>query len=147
MDVILISSTGGHFRTLVNLKPFWQNRKRCWVTQKSHSTESILGQEKVYWAYGPTNRNIKNLVKNLFLAWKVISQEQPKLIITTGAGESVPFVIIGKLFGSQVVFVESITRVKDISLSAKLVLPLIDRLYVRWSSLKAKYPHAEIISL
>lgn len=147
MDVILISSTGGHFRTLVNLKPFWQNRKRCWVTQKSHSTESILGQERVYWAYGPTNRNIKNLVKNLFLAWKVISQERPKLIVTTGAGESVPFVIIGKLFGSQVVFVESITRVKDISLSAKLVLPLIDRLYVRWASLKAKYPRAELISL
>jgi len=147
MDVILISSTGGHFRTLVNLKPFWQYRQRCWVTQKSHSTESVLMAEKVYWAYGPTNRNIKNLVKNLFLAWKVIYQERPKLIITTGAGESVPFVIIGKLFGSQVIFVESITRVKDISLSAKLVLPLIDRLYVRWSSLKAKYPKAELISL
>jgi len=147
MDVILISSTGGHFRTLVNLKPFWQNREHCWVTQKSHSTESVLMTEKVYWAYGPTNRNLKNLVKNLLLAWKVISRERPKLIITTGAGESVPFVIIGKLFGSQVIFVESITRVNDISLSAKLVLPLIDRLYVRWSSLKEKYPKAELISL
>ena len=147
MDVILISSTGGHFRTLVNLKPFWENRQHCWVTQKSHSTASVLKGQKVYWAYGPTNRNLKNLVKNLFLAWKVISQEQPKLIITTGAGESVPFVIMGKLFGSQVIFIESITRVKDISLSAKLVLPLINRLYVRWPSLKVKYPQAELISL
>ena len=147
MDILLISSTGGHFGTLVNLKPFWQNRHRCWVTQKSHSTKSILKQEKVYWAYGPTNRNIKNSLKNLFLAWQIIDRERPKLIVTTGAGESVPFVIIGKLFGSQVIFIESITRVKDISLSAKLVLPLIDRLYVRWSSLKAKYPQAELISL
>jgi beta-1,4-N-acetylglucosaminyltransferase len=147
MDVILISSTGGHFRTLVNLKPFWENRQHCWVTQKSHSTKSLLIKEKVYWAYGPTNRNLINLFKNLFLAWKVISQEQPKLIITTGAGESVPFVIIGKLFGSKVIFIESITRVKDISLSAKLVLPLINRLYVRWPSLQAKYPKAELISL
>jgi len=147
MDVILISSTGGHFTTLVNLKPFWENRQHCWVTQKSHSTKSLLIKEKVYWAYGPTNRNLINLFKNLFLAWKVISQEQPKLIITTGAGESVPFVIIGKLFGSKVIFIESITRVKDISLSAKLVLPLINRLYVRWPSLQAKYPKAELISL
>ena len=146
MDVILISSAGGHFRTLVNLKPFWENRQRCWVTQKSHSTESVLQQENVYWAYGPTNRSLKNLVKNLFLAWKVINRERPKLIITTGAGESVPFAIVGKLFGSKVIFVESITRVKDISLSAKLILPLIDRLYVRWSSLKVKYPQAELIS-
>ena len=78
---------------------------------------------------------------------EIIDRERPKLIITTGAGESVPFVVIGKLFGSQVIFVESITRVNDISLSAKLVLPFIDRLYVRWSSLKAKYPQAELISL
>lgn len=147
MDVLLISSTGGHFRTLINLKPFWENRQHCWVTQKSHSTKSLLIKEKVYWAYGPTNRNLINLFKNLFLAWKVIFQEQPKLIITTGAGESVPFVIIGKLFGSKVIFIESITRVKDISLSAKLVLPLINRLYVRWPSLQAKYPKAELISL
>jgi beta-1,4-N-acetylglucosaminyltransferase len=147
MDIMLISSTGGHFRTLINLKPFWEHREHCWVTQKSHSTESILRQEKVYWAYGPTNRNLKNLIKNLFLAWKVIKREKPKLIVTTGAGESVPFVIIGKLFGSQIIFIESITRVRDISLSAKLVLPLINRLYVRWPSLKAKYPQAELISL
>ncbi len=146
MDIILISSTGGHFRTLVNLKPFWENRQHCWVTQKSHSTESVLKKQKVYWAFGPTNRNLKNLVKNFFLAWKVISHERPKLIITTGAGESVPFVIMGKLFGSQVIFIESITRVEELSLSAKLVLPLINRLYVRWPSLKAKYPKAELIS-
>ena len=144
---MLISSTGGHFRTLVDLKPFWQNRQHCWITQKSQSTESVLEREKVYWAFGPTNRNLKNLVKNLFLAWKVISQEQPKLIVTTGAGESVPFVIIGKFFGSKIIFIESITRVEELSLSAKLVLPLLNRLYVRWPQLQAKYPQAELISV
>ncbi len=142
---MLISSTGGHFRTLVDLKPFWKNQQHCWVTQKSESTEYVLEGEKVYWAFGPTNRNLKNLVKNLLLAWKAISKEQPKLIVTTGAGESVPFVIIGKLFGSKVIFIESITRVKELSLSAKLVLPLINRLYVRWPQLQAKYPKAELI--
>ena len=144
---MLISSTGGHFRTLIDLKPFWKNRQHCWITQKSKSTESVLQEEKVYWAFGPTNRNLTNLVKNLFLACKVIPQEKPKLIITTGAGECVPFVIIGKLFGSKVVFIESITRVEDISLSAKLILPFLNRLYVRWPQLKNKYPNAELITL
>ena len=147
MDIMLISSTGGHFRTLVDLKPFWQNKQHCWVTQKSKSTESVLVEEKVYWAFGPTNRNLTNFVQNLFLAWKIIPQEQPRLIVTTGAGESVPFVIIGKLFGSKVIFIESITRVKELSLSARLILPIINRLYVRWPQLKVKYPKAELISL
>ena len=147
MTLMLISSTGGHFRTLIDIKAFWKDKSRCWVTLKSKSTESVLQEENVYWAFGPTNRSIKNLFKNLFFAGKVITKEKPKIIVTTGAGVAVPFVILGKLMGTQIIFIESITRVEELSLSAKLLLPLIDRLYVRWPQLQAKYPRTELISI
>ena len=147
MTLMLISSTGGHFRTLIDLKPFWENKQRCWVTHKSGSTESVLEGEKVHWAFGPTNRSVKNLFKNLLFAWQVIVKEKPEIIVTTGAGVAVPFVIMGKLFGAQIVFIESITRVEELSLSAKLLLPWINRLYVRWPQLQAKYPKTELISV
>ena len=147
MNLMLISSTGGHFRTLIDIQAFWTNKQRSWVTLKSKSTESILQAEKVYWAFGPTNRSIKNFFKNLFFAWEVITKEHPKIIITTGAGVAVPFVILGKLMGSQIIFIESITRVEDLSLSAKLLLPVIGRLYVRWPQLQTKYPKTELISI
>lgn len=147
MKILLISSTGGHFNALQKLNSFWRKHECCWVTFKTNSTESILAGEKVYWAYGPTNRNIPNLLRNLYLAYKVIREEQPQLVMSTGAGIAVPFIILAKLCGIKTVFIESFTRVRELSLSARLVLPFIDALYVQWQELAAKYSKAQLIRI
>jgi beta-1,4-N-acetylglucosaminyltransferase len=67
------------------------------------------------------------------------------VILSTGAGVAVPFLILGKLLGRRTVFVESITRIETLSLSARLALPFIDLLYVHWPQLQARYPRAELI--
>lgn len=117
----------------------------CWVTFKTASTELVLDGEKVYWAYGPTNRNIPNLLRNLYLAYQVIHTEKPQLVMSTGAGVAVPFIILAKFWGIKTVFIESLTRVQELSLSARLALPFIDTLYVPWEELEAKYSKARLI--
>jgi beta-1,4-N-acetylglucosaminyltransferase len=146
MKVLLVCSSGGHFKALYQLQPFWQSCDRTWVTFQTPITEALLEHERVYWAWSPTNRNIPNLLKNLFLAWKVLRHNRPDLVITTGAGVAVPFLWLAKLRGSQTAFVESITRVTELSLSAKLALPCLDVLYVHWPQLQIRYPHAELIT-
>jgi beta-1,4-N-acetylglucosaminyltransferase len=146
MKILLICSTGGHFRALQQLKPFWDSHEHSWVTFRTGPSEAALKGETVHWAFGPTNRNIPNLVRNLWFAWKVITQECPDLVISTGAGVAVPFIILAKFFGSQTAFVESITRAEELSLSARLVLPFLDVLYVHWPQLKVRYPKAELIT-
>lgn len=147
MKILLVCSSGGHFKGLDQLKAFWSYQDRCWVTFKTATTVDTLQGENIYWAFSPTNRNIPNLIRNLFLAWQVIRKERPEVTITTGAGVAVPFIIVGKLLGSQTVFIESITRIQQLSLSARLVLPFLDVLYVQWPQLKARYPQAELINL
>ena len=56
-----------------------------WIKNDSLA-EILLGGEKVYWAAAPTNRNIKNLVRNSYLAARVIAREKPTAVISTGAG-------------------------------------------------------------
>ncbi|MBJ7899675.1 MAG: UDP-N-acetylglucosamine--LPS N-acetylglucosamine transferase [Cyanobacteria bacterium RI_101] len=145
MKLLLISSTGGHFNALLQLSSFWQQHERRWVTFKSATTEKALEKETVRWAYGPTNRNLPNLFRNLRLAARVLFQERPDVVLTTGAGVAVPFIILAKVLGIQTVFVESYTRVNELSLSAKLALPFTDHLYVHWDSLQKKYPQAQLI--
>ncbi len=145
MKVLLVCSSGGHFKALQQLQPFWQDYERTWVTFKTATTEAALKDEKVYWAYSPTNRNIPNLLRNLRLAFSVIKRNPPDLVITTGAGVAVPFLILGKLWGSQTVFIESITRVSNLSLSAKLALPFLSVIYVHWPQLQTRYPQSELI--
>ena len=119
-------------------------------TSESYITEEIVLEksgERVYWAYSPTNRNLPNLIRNLGLAWYVINKESPDLVLSTGAGVAVPFLILAKLKGIKTAFIESFTRVKELSLSARLVLPFLDALYVQWEQLQVKYPQAKLIRL
>ncbi|MDJ0572350.1 MAG: PssD/Cps14F family polysaccharide biosynthesis glycosyltransferase [Pleurocapsa sp. MO_192.B19] len=147
MKILLISSTGGHFNALQKLHSFWRKHECCWVTFKTNSTELLLDGEKVYWAYGPTNRNIPNLLRNLYLAYKIIQEEKPQLVMSTGAGVAVPFIILAKFLGIKTAFIESFTRVQELSLSARLVLPFLDKLYVQWEELEAKYSKAHLIRI
>lgn len=146
MKVLLVCSSGGHFKALYQLRPFWGARDRHWVTFRTTMTEAQLEGEIVDWAWSPTNRNLPNLIRNMGLAWKILRRDRPDLVISTGAGVAVPFLMLGKLLGSQTIFIESITRVNDLSLSAKLSLPFLNVLYVHWSQLQRRYPKAKLIS-
>lgn len=127
------------------LRPFWELHERIWVTFRTPTSQSILQNENIYWAWSPTNRNLPNLIRNFCLAWRVLRRERPSLVLSSGAGVAVPFIILGKLFGFQTAFVESITRVEQLSLSARLVYPFLDALYVHWSQL-CRYKKAELIN-
>jgi beta-1,4-N-acetylglucosaminyltransferase len=146
MTVLLVCSSGGHFKGLQQLRPFWENQERVWVTFRTATTEAELVEENVFWAYSPTNRNFPNFCKNLILALKLIRKNKPDVIISTGAGVAVPFLILGKLLGSKTVFIESVTRVNTLSLSAKLVLPFLSVLYVQWPQLQVRYPQAKLVT-
>ena len=72
MKVCLVGSSGGHLAHLNMLKPFWSEQDRFWVTFDKEDARSILKDEQFYPCYFPTNRNFKNLVKNTFLALKIL---------------------------------------------------------------------------
>lgn len=145
MKLLLVCSTGSYFNAMQQLQSFWRHHDRIWVTFRVGVTEAALIEERVYWAFSPINSNLLNLIRNFWLAWKVLSQERPQVVLSTGAGVAVPFLILGKLMGCQTAFVESITRTRKASMSARLTLPFLNVLYVYWHQLQARYPKAELI--
>ena len=140
--VCLVGSSGGHLTHLYLLKPFWEEKERFWVTFGKDDAKSILEDEKMYECYFPTNRNIKNLIKNTFLAIKIIRKEKPKLIISSGAGVAVPFFYIGKIFGAKTIFIEVFDRIDKPTITGKLVYPVADIFIVQWEEMKKVYPKA-----
>lgn len=142
IKVCLVGSSGGHLTHLYMLKPFWENKKRFWVTFDKEDARSLLNGEKVYPCYYPTNRNIKNLIRNTVVAWKVLHKEKPDLIISSGAAVSVPFFYLGKLFGSKLIYIEVFDRIDKPTLSGRLVYPIVDKFIVQWEEQKEVYKKA-----
>lgn len=140
VHLLLIASSGGHFIELYFLKPFWQKHNYTWVTFKTQQTEGMIGSdENVIWAYAPTNRNLPNLLRNISLAWKVLRKKQYTHIVTTGAGVAIPFIWVGKLFNVYSIFIDSFTRTRTLSLSAKLVYSIADDLLTQWPAVAESY--------
>lgn len=142
MKVCLVGSSGGHLTHLYMLKPFWENKERFWVTFDKEDARSLLEKEKMYPCYFPTNRNIKNLIRNTGVAWKVLRKEKPDVIISSGAAVAVPFFYLGKLLGAKVIYIEVFDRINKSTLTGKLVYPITDRFIVQWEEMKKVYRKA-----
>lgn len=140
MKVALVGSSGGHLTHLYMLKKFWDQEDRFWVTFNKEDARSILKNERVYHAHFPTNRNVKNLLKNTKLAYKVLKSERPDVIISSGAAVAVPFFYLGKLFGAKTVYIEVFDRINKPTLTGKLVYPVTDEFIVQWKELVKVYP-------
>lgn len=86
---------------------------------------------------------------SILLIWK----KRPKLVLVNGPGTCVPIVLATRLlswmriFKTQIVFVESICRVKTLSLSARILMTfrLLDETIVQWPELENKYPRTKYI--
>jgi len=142
MKVCLVGSSGGHLTHLYMLKPFWSEKDRVWVTFDKEDAKSLLEGEQVYHCYFPTNRNIKNLLRNTVVAWRVLRKEKPDLIVSSGAAVAVPFFYLGKLFGAKLVYIEVFDRIDKPTMTGKLVYPITDLFIVEWEEMKKVYPGA-----
>lgn len=143
MKIGLVGSSGGHLTHLYMLKPTWEKYDRFWVTFDKEDARSLLENERMYSCYYPTNRNIKNLIKNTFLAIKVLKKEKPDVLISSGAAVAVPFFYLGKLMGCKLIYIEVFDRIDKPTLTGKMVYPIVDEFIVQWEEMKRVYPKAK----
>jgi UDP-N-acetylglucosamine:LPS N-acetylglucosamine transferase len=145
VKVALVCSSGGHLTQLHQLKPFWEKQERFWVTFKLPDSESLLADEDVIWAHYPTTRNIKNTLKNLFLACRTLPRRRPDLVVSDGAGVALPFFVVARLLRIKTVYVEVYDRIDSPTLTGRLCRPFSSLFLVQWEEQKRFYPQAELI--
>lgn len=142
MKLLLVCTSGGHFSTMRRLESFWSSHQRVWATDWKKDTKLLEKQEKVHWLTYQAPRDILAFWQNIPRVFRIVYSEQPDIVISTGASIAVGFAVAAKLFGKKFVYVESISRSEELSLSGKLVYKLSDEFYVQWPNLCRKYPKA-----
>jgi len=141
--ILLVCSAGGHLLELYMLKEaVWSKVDRAWVTLRQVDSESLLAGERTYYGFGPTNRNYLNLFRNLLLAFRVLRRERPTCVISSGAGLAIPFMYLGRLFNARTIYLESFARFKGLSLSGRVVYPIVHDFIVQSRELTARFQKA-----
>lgn len=143
--LLFVASNGGHLAQLVALESWYADRPRCWVTFDVPDARSLLDGEDVSWAYHPTTRNIKNLLRNTALAYRVLRKRAVAAVITTGAGVAVPFVVLAWLRRIPTVYIEVYDRIDTPTLTARLCRPFLSAMLVQWEEQRKLYPEAIVV--
>ncbi|MBT0992899.1 UDP-N-acetylglucosamine--LPS N-acetylglucosamine transferase [Cellulomonas sp. DKR-3] len=130
----------------MGLRAWWQDADRAWVTFPTDDARGHLaGERRVAWAHFPTTRNVPNLVRNAFLAWRVLKSFRPEVVVSTGAGVALPFFVLARLVGARTVYIEVYDRVDSATLTGRLCAPFTDLMCVQWPEQRDLYRDALVV--
>ena len=86
-------------------------------------------------------RSAWRTVRNAWRSLVVLCRERPRLVISTGADVAVPILLLAKLFGATVVFIETAGSAEP-TLAGRLVYPVADLFIVQWPDRLERFPRA-----
>jgi beta-1,4-N-acetylglucosaminyltransferase len=86
-------------------------------------------------------RSVWRTAVNAWQSLLVLRRERPELVISTGADVAVPILLLGKLFGAAVVFIETAGSAEP-TLAGRLVYPMADLFIVQWPERLDRFPRA-----
>lgn len=149
--VLFISSTGGHLEELTQLKEMFNRYNYYIVTERTKSNLSLKVKYPkrvsylIYGSYTTFKKKIiypfkllLNCFKSLFIYIKV----RPQYIVSTGAHTAGPMCLIGKIFGSKIIYIETFANSKTKSKTGRIVYKFADLFIVQWKEMLKLYPNA-----
>lgn len=145
MKVLLVSSSGGHLLQLHRLGDWWRKHERLWVTFDTADAVSMLEDEDTVWAFRPTTRNLRNLIRNTLLAWRTLRTFRPDVVVSTGAGVAFPFFLLARLRRIKTVYIEVYDRIELPTLTGRLCYPISDLFLLQWEEQHRFYPKGRLI--
>lgn len=149
-NILLVSSSGGHFNQLKILQSKLSDQFNCITITESndYSQKHIINSKEKNYKFKKFSRynnkftSFIYILKLIVTARKILKVHQIDCVISTGAGFSLPFLIMAKLMNCKTVFFESFAKISSPTLTGRLCYRFVDRFYVQWGDMLKVYPNA-----
>jgi len=145
-SVGIVCSSGGHLTQALSLLEAFEGHHIFLVVHSFPSLREIQLEEvkriyllRILLGYSSLLAVFLTALVNLFQFIKIFWKEKPSILFSTGAEIAVPAFYIGKLlFRARLIYVETLTRVKNLSYTGKVLYPIVDLFLVQWPELLSK---------
>jgi len=155
--LVVLSGGGWHRQTVRFLEQFDPGEFEYFYVYGHHSGNHSTGKlptphpgPRLPMHYiGPTRKTAARFITNplrlalsFVEAFRIIHRTRPDVVAVLGSALSVPLLTAAKLFRTKTVFIESLTRVEQLSRTGRLLytLRLANRLYVQSPPLADRFP-------
>ena len=147
--VMFISSTGGHFIELMQLKKIMEEVNYQIVTEKTETNKDLKDKYKGkihFLIYGTRKNKILYpfvLLANCFISLYLYLKTRPQVVITTGTHTAGPMCCIAKILGSKVIYIETFANRNTKTATGTLLYYIADTFVVQWEEMLELYPKAK----
>ncbi|KAA3665093.1 MAG: oligosaccharide biosynthesis protein Alg14-like protein [Chloroflexi bacterium] len=134
MKICLVCSHGGHLTETLQIMEAFVGHDCFFVTYHSSRDNTVMSLTRAYFTQN-IGMNVWRMAKAMLWAPTILRREKPDVILSLGAEIALPFMVWGWLLRIRTIFIESWCRTDDLSLTGRLVMPIVDRFWVQWPQL------------
>jgi len=140
-NILVVASVGGHIMEAECALELVESDCSLACDQKNIQTDRY---KRIYVAVGTKTNPFIHLY-NVIYATYVFARERPTSVFSTGGPFCLPFALVAKITSTKFVYLDSLTRIEELSNSGKLIykLGLYDTFLTQWQPLTLKYPNAQ----
>lgn len=151
VKLLIVLGSGGHTTEMIRLVDLLGPKyEYCYLVAADDelSVQKIKVPGAVYRVMRPRWKRsnlLEVLVRTLIStlqALVALVRVRPQAIISTGPGPAVPASLLAKLLGVKVIYIETGSRVFELSTSGRILYHCADLFFVQWPELQRKYPRA-----
>jgi len=143
LKVCLVASAGGHLSQLLKLADSWTGYRTFCISTSSVVGEKLQKYGSVFIVGECNRQHPLDVLKVLSRSTKIIFQQRPEVVISTGAGVGCIVCFLAKLLGAKIIWIDSIANVERLSLSGRMVRIIADMFFVQWPQLAARYKNVQ----
>jgi UDP-N-acetylglucosamine:LPS N-acetylglucosamine transferase len=137
MKVIAIASVGGHWVELQRLMPAFSGMEIVFISTRASLASTVPGNK--FYSIPDANRwNKFKLLVVLYEVFRIIYNERPDVIISTGAAPGLMGLAVGKMLRIKTIWVDTIASASKLSMSGRIAKKFVDRIYTQWPNLAAE---------
>lgn len=142
--ILIAASSGGHLEEALALSPLGERYETVLITEKTEYAVKCW-QDKVYEMPQVNRREFTSWLKYIICFFRtlvIIIRERPDAVLSTGAMIAFPALLLGKLFGKKIIFIECLFNVDKPTLTGKLTYKFADLFIVQWEEMLKVYSNA-----
>lgn len=132
--ILAVASAGGHWIQLMRLQPIFIHYDCVFVSTRQDLQRDVSPRRFIQ--VPDMNRNdLLGLVPLVFRLARIVQEEKPSIVLTTGAAPGLLAVAFGRCVGATTIWIDSLANTERLSLSGRLAKRCSTHWLTQWSHL------------
>jgi len=150
MNVYIVASPGGHMTQALSVTDAFEGTDIYLITLDFPNVRGLsltdikhIHRIRLWFGYSMKLGVPFTLLVSFWTIFKIFFRKRPHIIFSTGSEIAVPAFLLGRfIFSARTIYMESLTRVHDLSMTGKLLYRFAHVFLVQWRELAEKYKRA-----